>query len=130
MLLLHYLVFFSRSGHGHRSVGDCECCALVGLEGHREGSTPLLALSDRGDAATLVCGVEHRQGLSVRASDRANKIHHLGTERKKAGILYLVTPDVLIFLFAAFTGTELFETNKYFLQIFKYVNSCCLFHII
>lgn len=81
MALLLYLMFLSRSSHGHRSIGDRECRVLVGLEVHRECSTPVLTLNDRCDAVTLVCGVEHRQGLSVRATNWANKIHHLHTER-------------------------------------------------
>ncbi len=81
--MLLYQVFLSISSHGQGSVGDLVCLALEGFKGHRGRSAPLLALYDRSDAAMLVCGVEHWQGLDVRATNRANKIHHLETRGQK-----------------------------------------------
>lgn len=56
------------SSHRQRSVGDLVGLALVGSKGQHGGSTPLLALYDRSDAALLVCGVGHGQGVGVRAA--------------------------------------------------------------
>lgn len=81
MLVLLYQVFLSISSHGQRSVGDFICLVLEGFKGHGGCSAPLRALNHRFDAATLVCRVEHRQGLGVRATYWAYKIHHLETKR-------------------------------------------------
>lgn len=87
MLGLFYQVFLSINSHGQWSVGDLVCLVLEGLKGHRGCSTPLLALYDRSDAARLVCGVEHGQGLGVRATYCANKIHLETRGQKKVGIM-------------------------------------------
>lgn len=81
--MLLYLVFFSIRSHGQWSVGDLICLVLEGFKDHGGCSSPLLALNDRSDATLLVCGVEHRQGLGVRATYRANKTHNLEMERKQ-----------------------------------------------
>lgn len=81
--MLLYQVFLSISSHGQRSVGDLICFVLEGFKDHRGRSTPLFALYDRFDAAVLVCGVGHGQGLGVRATYWANKIHHLETSSQK-----------------------------------------------
>lgn len=70
-------MFFSISSHGQWSVGDVICLVLDGFKDHRGRSIPVLAFYDRSDGALLVCGVEHLQGLSARATDWAYKIHHL-----------------------------------------------------
>lgn len=72
-------MFLSISSHGQWSVGDLICLVLEGFKDHGGRSAPLLALYDRSDAALLVCGVEHVQGLSVRATYWAYEIHHLET---------------------------------------------------
>lgn len=53
---------------------------LARLEGHKEWRTPMLALNDRFDGATLDCGAEDRQGLCVGATNWTHRAHHLDTE--------------------------------------------------
>lgn len=80
MLGLLYQVFLCISiSHGQGSVGDLVRLVLVGFKVHGGRGAPLLALYERSDAAKLVCGVEYGQGLGVRATYWANKIHHLET---------------------------------------------------
>lgn len=83
-----YQVFLSISSHGQWTVGDLVCLVLEGSKDHGGCSAPLLALYDRSDAALLVCGVEHMQGLSVRATYWAYKIHHLDTRKTAVLITY------------------------------------------
>lgn len=83
MFLLLYQMFLSISSHSQRSVGDLIHLVLVWFKGHEESGAPLLALDDRSDAAALVCGVEDRKALSVRASHRTNKMHRLQKERRR-----------------------------------------------
>lgn len=82
-IVLLYQVFLSISSHGQWSVGDLVCLVLERFKGHGGCSAPLFALYDRFDAALLVCGVGHGEGLCVRASYWANKIHHLETSIQK-----------------------------------------------
>lgn len=79
---LLYQVFLCIGRHGQRSVRDLVRLVLEGSEDDGGSSAPLLALYDWSDAALLVYGVEHVQGLSVRAPHRACKIHHLEVRRQ------------------------------------------------
>jgi len=86
-----YQMFLFISGHGKWSVRDVNSLVLVRFKGHKQCSSPPLALNERSDAATLICGVEYRQGLGLRAAHWAKKIHHLERKRAGGGQNYVIT---------------------------------------
>lgn len=83
MYIVVYQVFVSLCGHGKWVVHDLKCLILERFKHYSGCTCPLLSLNHRSDGTALVCWVQHRQGLSVRATHWANKIHRLETRSRK-----------------------------------------------